>query len=472
MADGFMSFLEGIGDVRQAVTRGTRDPYGLQQARARSAQQNVMSNDMALAGQRLNIYAQMAIQGMETGQYDSPDEMYSHLDMLMESDDILKASPIQGNHAKAFVQFQRKQAQQAQAQAQTLAERDAYKFNRGQVEDRQANLKWLGEQVAGSSDVPKTFWDNVAPQIWSAAGQTNPTMGATAMQQGQPDPKSVTYRNIYNPLTKETRSISSTQPTPQGWVEVGDYQEPGVQAGFWNDSAGNVYTATKSGQLMNLDGEIVDPSTVTGSLTKASSARTSVEVGGPTINNVPMEKSTKGDIERDIKDAMVTISGLEDSINEFDSAYLTIPGKMLSGVQRMGDLMGVPEIAGTEHMQKQKAFVSGSMSEFLKFRKFITGVAGGIEEFKMIAKAFPNAEKDSPAEWMTKAKEAIANSKRVVNFLAQMRVQGIPINKENVEAQLSHIGGIENAPVVDEQSGPLTPEEQAELDALLKEAGQ
>ena len=157
-------------------------------------------------------------------------------------------------------------------------------------------------------------------------------------------------------------------------------------------------------------------------------------LGVPSIAIEP--RKTQPQIDKDLIDAGQSIAGLEKLMGNFDRNFLTVGGKMGAWFQKWGDLLNVPGVFGTEWLAKQQEFKSSAKRQFLIYRRAITGVAGGVQEFQEIAKAFPDIDKMSPTQFQAAGKAAIDDGNRIVSFLDALKTSGQTINKENIDNAL------------------------------------
>lgn len=224
---------------------------------------------------------------------------------------------------------------------------------------------------------------------------------------------------------------------------------------------------------------VVDPTTgqVTSTLGKPTQRQLYGGVPGEALT-----KTTQTAIEKDILANAQTIRGLERSLELFEPDFLTVQGKIRGKIEKVTDLFRSRDPDVQSFLGRQRTFITNAKREFLKFRKFITGVAGGIEEFKEIAKAFPDVENMSPTEFMAAGKEAIRSSKQIINLLDAIRSGGQEINKANVGAALKQVS-LQDIPemtprgttlqdlVLGQQAGPPAPQGMslAEIDKQIAE---
>jgi len=128
--------------------------------------------------------------------------------------------------------------------------------------------------------------------------------------------------------------------------------------------------------------------------------------GGTTVNVgtgvSPLEKSTKGAVERQIEeidDILLTL-GEVDKLTQDD--FLTYGGRLKAEGTKIGEKITGAELPSSEFLGNYSQWQMLSQDLYLKKRKQITGVAARPEEAAEIAKAIPDPTKDSPSQFRAK----------------------------------------------------------------------
>jgi hypothetical protein len=157
--------------------------------------------------------------------------------------------------------------------------------------------------------------------------------------------------------------------------------------------------------------------------------------GGGGINfATDLQKGTMGAIETDMKDTSVSLSALKGIMESYKPEYLDLYAPVKAKLGHVASKVGFPKLFGKDNRKftdERDAFMQGAYEAFVKFRKQITGVAGGMQELQMIAKAFPDVQDDDPKQFESKANAAIRNSERALRVLDDMKKNGIDINQTN-----------------------------------------
>jgi len=154
---------------------------------------------------------------------------------------------------------------------------------------------------------------------------------------------------------------------------------------------------------------------------------------GPDVT-VNLGTSTKQHLEKEIIDADSSIANFDSIESSFNPAFLTYGGKLKAGTQRVLDKAGFA--SNTQFLEERATWFSQAMSAFIAYRKWATGVAGGEKELAQIAKAYPDPEKNSPAEYKANLKQSRITARKLKIRLSMFRLAGID---NPTKAQLASI---------------------------------
>ena len=162
-----------------------------------------------------------------------------------------------------------------------------------------------------------------------------------------------------------------------------------------------------------------------------------------------LQGGTKTKIETDIIDLQETLTELEAIREQFDPDFFTFRGK---GKAFFTDLARQAEIpvgqAQKDFLTRKTKFTADSERVFLKFRKFITGVAGGIQEFNEISKATINPEKGSDIQFQAKFSSMKDNAIRTQNVLLAMKNSGLDISNPAQRQRVFSGRSLESVPLL------------------------
>lgn len=185
--------------------------------------------------------------------------------------------------------------------------------------------------------------------------------------------------------------------------------------------------------------------------------------GGTTVNvgtgASPLEKSTKGAVERQIEeidDILLTL-GEVDKLTQDE--FLTYGGRLKAGGTKMGEKITGMEMPGSDFLGSYSQWQMLSQDLYLKKRKQITGVAARPEEAAEIAKAIPDPTKDSPSQFrakqmllqnvLQKHKERLVKlraigienptKEQLAAFPLETKAQNMPETIEDIDRELAEI---------------------------------
>jgi hypothetical protein len=140
---------------------------------------------------------------------------------------------------------------------------------------------------------------------------------------------------------------------------------------------------------------------------------------------IDLEKGTKKDLEADIIEGERQIESLNEIESIFKPEFLTYQGEVKGALEKFADKAGFG--TSTKFLEERAAWMVQAKSELLRYRKWVTGVAGGEKEFAEIAKAFADPEKNSPSQFIANLKQSRKWQKKVVNWNRETRAQGLSI---------------------------------------------
>lgn len=127
-----------------------------------------------------------------------------------------------------------------------------------------------------------------------------------------------------------------------------------------------------------------------------------------------------------LEDVIINTDTLTAALGEmggkFDSSYLTLPEQLVQGGLAAAEKMGIPlspELVG--RMEGYSEWKQTSIDALNKYINQITGAAVGVQEEKRIRAAFPDPQKDSPTQYISKLRQsykmALGGRKRAERLL-------------------------------------------------------
>ena len=156
--------------------------------------------------------------------------------------------------------------------------------------------------------------------------------------------------------------------------------------------------------------------------------------------DVDLSKGTKKELESKILDAQEIIGELNEAENLFKPEFLTFKGRLKAGATALAEKADVIEELGfksnQEFLRKRAGWFAQAKKSALKWRKQITGVAGGEREMQEIAESFPDPAKDSESEYTSKLQQTRQWTRVLDRWLREVRTQGLELRKgESVTQQ-------------------------------------
>ncbi|KKN49885.1 hypothetical protein LCGC14_0638110 [marine sediment metagenome] len=115
-----------------------------------------------------------------------------------------------------------------------------------------------------------------------------------------------------------------------------------------------------------------------------------------------LQKSTTAKIEDMILELEQVDTTLDQMMENYEPSFLTFPGQLGAGAQKYAEKITGSALLGKEYLAKRSTWLANAKDSFLRYRKFITGVAARPEEKADIAEAVPDPTKNSPTEFEAK----------------------------------------------------------------------
>lgn len=134
---------------------------------------------------------------------------------------------------------------------------------------------------------------------------------------------------------------------------------------------------------------------------------------GVSVYTGDMGKSTQSQLEQDIIEAEKNIMSFGDTYKMFKPEYLEYVGKGKKEIASKMDKAGVSSEKQKEYLNEYQKWFRQAKADFIAYRKWATGVAGGEKELAEIATSFPDPVKNSPEEYKANI-ESIGETTRKV----------------------------------------------------------
>ena len=200
-----------------------------------------------------------------------------------------------------------------------------------------------------------------------------------------------------------------------------------------------------------------------------------------TINTGDLTKPSQTKLEKDIMEGLRNVNSFRETGKLFKPEYLTYWGKGEKFIATAADKAGISTAGQKGLIKERAAWFRQAKADFIAYRKWATGVAGGEKEMAEIATSFPDPVKNSPTEYQANLTSIEETTKRVLQLNAEFLSSGIDVRQpiEKIFDDIQRLGidigespspGGVTRPVIP-PPGPDTLTPQQEADAFLKKAG-
>ena len=110
-------------------------------------------------------------------------------------------------------------------------------------------------------------------------------------------------------------------------------------------------------------------------------------------------KTTRTQLEKDIIEGVRNVQSFKITRKKFKPQYLEWRGKAQKEVTVLLNVLGLSTAGQKKFIKERADWFRRAKADFIAYRKWATGVAGGEKELKEIATSFPDPVKNSPAEY-------------------------------------------------------------------------
>lgn len=149
---------------------------------------------------------------------------------------------------------------------------------------------------------------------------------------------------------------------------------------------------------------------------------TTVSYGG---TQLPVEKSNKGEWERQVGDAIVSLDRLEQITRDFKPEYLTLAGQIENKVNKGADYLGLATPEQKKAITERRRFTQNVNTEFNAYRKEITGAAAAIAELERLKDGMI-ADDLGPTEFASALETYKSERARIVRIRNKLMRDGVP----------------------------------------------
>ena len=187
---------------------------------------------------------------------------------------------------------------------------------------------------------------------------------------------------------------------------------------------------------------------------------------GVTIQTGPqVGKTTRTKLEGDIIEGVRNIQSFGETRKLFKPEYLTWWGRGKKTLAENMDKAGISTEDQKKLITERNKWFRQAKADFIAYRKWATGVAGGEKELAEIATSFPDPVKNSPTQYMANLDNIEETTKRVLMLNAEFLRSGINVDQplSAILAQMEASGSTIAPPPT--PSGPSTTDLVFQFDA-------
>lgn len=148
-----------------------------------------------------------------------------------------------------------------------------------------------------------------------------------------------------------------------------------------------------------------------------------------TVQTGDLSKTTKTKLEGEIIEGVQNIKSFDGTRKIFKPEYLTLFGKGESLTANLADKAGLSSAAQKNLITERSKWFRQAKADFISYRKWATGVAGGEKELKEIATAFPDPVNNSPTQYIANLNSIEETTKRVLALNADFLRTGISLDQ-------------------------------------------
>ncbi len=139
--------------------------------------------------------------------------------------------------------------------------------------------------------------------------------------------------------------------------------------------------------------------------------------------------ATQTQLEKDIIEATKNVQSLKSTGEKFKDEYLTWWGKGSNFVYKNMDKAGMSTKDQQSMIKERAKWFRQAKSDFIAYRKWATGVAGGEKEMEEIATSFPDPVQNSPSEYKANLAGIEETTKSILSLNRDFLQSGINLNQ-------------------------------------------
>lgn len=152
---------------------------------------------------------------------------------------------------------------------------------------------------------------------------------------------------------------------------------------------------------------------------------------GPAVNvyTGDLARTTRTQVEAEIIEGVKNVQSFRKTGEMFKDEYLEFMGKGKKKIAQMMDKAGISTEEQRKYINDYAQWFRQAKADFIAYRKWATGVAGGEKELREIATAFPDPVENSPEQYKANLESIEETTKRVLQLNSDFLRLGIDMDQ-------------------------------------------
>ena len=149
-----------------------------------------------------------------------------------------------------------------------------------------------------------------------------------------------------------------------------------------------------------------------------------------TVNTGELSKATKSKTEQGIIEADQNLQSFKKTKEMFKPEFLTMFGKGGNVLAITADKVGISTEAQKKLISERTKWFRQAKADFISYRKWATGVAGGEKEYKELATSFPDPVRNSPQQYISNLENLEETTKAILHLNKKFLKSGIDLDSD------------------------------------------
>ncbi len=179
-----------------------------------------------------------------------------------------------------------------------------------------------------------------------------------------------------------------------------------------------------------------------------------------------LSKTTRAQVEKDIIQGVRSLGSFKKTRTLFKPEYLTVFGKGEVLLAKKADQLGLSSVSQKRLIRERATWFRRAKADFIAYRKWATGVAGGEKELKEIATAFPDPVKNTPEQYQANLDSIEDTTVEILKLNREFLDSGINFNQPSAQilqqAQSQGFNFPKSANQINLPTDQLTPMQEAQ----------